>query len=477
MVAYSIGRYEVTGVAGSGGFATVYEGLDPRLDAKVAIKVLAENWSQDPDVCRRFRQEAVLMRRLRAERNVPGLVEIFDIDERDGQPFFVMGWADRGTLSERVAGKPRSIDEIVPIVESLTQTLGHLHAAEVVHRDIKPSNLLIASDAGAPPPGSALLNPGERLLVGDLGLAKELSREASALSMVVGTERYMAPEQRVFGGPIDHRVDIYSSSALIRELVSGRGSAPVPAALAAVLEKGTAESPADRHGDMMQWRDAILAAVRTPTAPTVVTSPPEPRAQPDAAATAPVPAGPAKVASMSRAPLLGAAALVVAIAVVAGAWLVLRGGSDSIAGPATIVSGNSAEYTVTGADPGSVRWTDPSGQSIISDSLQITGRLPGELSFSASVDDRVHTRAIEVEEAPDGPTIDGPGELAIGQSAIYRAKLAPGQTHYWIHPTQGQLFDSEIEMTQASTEFVLGLVAVDGAGIERGTQLRVTAEG
>ncbi|MDQ3461841.1 MAG: serine/threonine protein kinase, partial [Actinomycetota bacterium] len=97
-----LGRYELHDVLGTGGFATVYRATDPSLDAVVAVKVLADNWSRDPDVRRRFRAEAVLLRRVQAGGAVHGLVEVHDIDEDDaGQPFFVMGYADRGTLATR----------------------------------------------------------------------------------------------------------------------------------------------------------------------------------------------------------------------------------------------------------------------------------------------------------------------------------------------------------------------------------------
>ena len=103
------GRYEVIEAIGAGGFATVYRANDPNLDTTVAVKVLAENRAFDPEIWRRFRNEAVLLRRVQSEGNVPGIVEVFDIDEtEDGRPFFVMGYADGGTLADRAGGEPAS---------------------------------------------------------------------------------------------------------------------------------------------------------------------------------------------------------------------------------------------------------------------------------------------------------------------------------------------------------------------------------
>lgn len=79
MVRVRAGRYELHEVLGAGAFATVYRGVDPRLDAPVAVKLLADNWSQDVDVRRRFRAEAVLLRKVQAEAEVPVLIDVFDI--------------------------------------------------------------------------------------------------------------------------------------------------------------------------------------------------------------------------------------------------------------------------------------------------------------------------------------------------------------------------------------------------------------
>ncbi len=263
-----IGRYDVEGVLGAGGFATVYRANDPRLDATVAIKVLAENWSLDPDVRRRFRTEAVLLRRLQSQGSVPGLIEVHDIDEtEDGRPFFVMGFADRGTLRHRVGEQAWAPQHVVPVIDALASAVGAIHRAGVVHRDLKPSNLLVRTDRGVlhgDPDG--LLRPGERLVVGDLGLAKDLNVDTTALSVAGGTARYSAPEQLDPAGSVDHRADIYAVTVLVSELLRGPEGAAVQfdPLTDQVLAKGHAQKADDRFNSMADWRSALLDALGAP---------------------------------------------------------------------------------------------------------------------------------------------------------------------------------------------------------------------
>jgi len=210
-----LGRYELHDVLGTGGFATVYRATDPSLEAVVAVKVLADNWSRDPEVRRRFRAEAVLLRRVQAGGSIQGLVEVHDIDEDDsGQPYFVMGYADRGTLATRSGGRPWPAANVVPVIDALSETVGALHDSGIVHRDLKPTNLLLRSDGRANTGGpGTLVARDERLLVGDLGLAKDLLRQATSISFGGGTHHYLASEQLDPQAPVDHRADVRAATA------------------------------------------------------------------------------------------------------------------------------------------------------------------------------------------------------------------------------------------------------------------------
>lgn len=252
-------RYVVGEMVGAGAFATVYRALDPRLDSPVAIKVLAENWSADPSVCERFGREATLLRRVRSERRSAPLVEVFDIDQTDdGRPFFVMSFADRGTLGARIVDNEAwSNGAVLAVIDTLAEGLHALHGAGIVHRDIKPSNLLYVSQADSP--------DGEQLLIGDLGLAKDLLTDSTELTLAGGTPRYMAPEQQRANEPVTPGADIYSASVIVCELLSGRrnldGIDQLPAAVRAELQRGTASNPTSRHESVLDWHDAMTSAL------------------------------------------------------------------------------------------------------------------------------------------------------------------------------------------------------------------------
>ncbi|HEV2778456.1 MAG TPA: serine/threonine-protein kinase [Actinophytocola sp.] len=202
-----IGRYRVLKWLGSGGFATVWLAEDENLDARVAIKVLADNWINSLDVRDRFVEEARILRRADSDR----VVRVFDIGELDdGRPYFVMAYADRGTLADRLAGGPLPIPEALRIANEVARALAVLHGIGVIHRDITPSNVLFQSGHSGE----------ERVLLADLGLAKAAAH-SSGISLSAGTPGYMAPEQAVPGGGIDLRADVYGLGALTYHLLTG----------------------------------------------------------------------------------------------------------------------------------------------------------------------------------------------------------------------------------------------------------------
>ena len=124
-----IGKYLARRALGAGSFATVWLADDELLDAQVAVKVLADNWARHPDVRRRFIEEAKLLRRIDHER----VVRVHDVDELpDGRPYFVMTWADRGTLQERLTHAPGGqrrlgIDEAVAVAIEICECLAVVH--------------------------------------------------------------------------------------------------------------------------------------------------------------------------------------------------------------------------------------------------------------------------------------------------------------------------------------------------------------
>ncbi|MEM7271742.1 MAG: protein kinase [Actinomycetota bacterium] len=273
----TIGRYRVRGVLGSGAFATVYRALDEALDDEIAIKVLADNWARDPDVRARFISEARLIRRLQSGH----VIRVLDMGETNGQPYFVMELADRGTLADRLDARPsRTIAALLPMARTLAAAMTVLHREGIVHRDLKPANILIKqaerppdavdpSNTSAPTP--PLIERDEMMVLSDFGLAKDLVA-ASGLTISAGTPGYTAPEQLDPMSNVDHRADLHAASAVLVEIVTGRPPVGGPRPLddeqeamlggtASVLTRSLRPDPEERPVDAAAWLDEIEAVI------------------------------------------------------------------------------------------------------------------------------------------------------------------------------------------------------------------------
>ncbi|MGI5152661.1 protein kinase domain-containing protein [Plantactinospora sp. CA-294935] len=144
-----IGPYRVERLLGFGSFATVWLGHDPALDARVAIKVLAENWCHDLRVRERFLDEARLLWRLDHER----LVRVYSVGElADGRPYLVMAWAAGGSLRDRLAAGPMPVGSALRVLREIAAGVGVLHAHGIVHRDLTPGNVLFQPRPSAAAP-------------------------------------------------------------------------------------------------------------------------------------------------------------------------------------------------------------------------------------------------------------------------------------------------------------------------------------
>ncbi|CNE03765.1 protein kinase [Mycobacterium tuberculosis] len=258
-------------------------GHDDALESQVAIKVLNSNLVDDLDVRNRFLEEARILRRADSER----LVRVHDIGELpDARPYFVMSYADRGTLGDRMRERPLPVNEVVALAEQIAYGVEVINTLGVIHRDLKPSNVLFQST----PDG------GEKLLIADLGLAKALAHASGAFTLPVGTPGYMSPEQARFGGGLDVRADVYGLGALTYHMLTGRAPGPAPV-----------KSPPSelREGLPPAYDQVIMRALeverekRWPTAEAFAealstlrptTAPPAPAPQPVRGGPAPVPA-------------------------------------------------------------------------------------------------------------------------------------------------------------------------------------------
>ena len=232
-------RYELKERLGHGGMATVYSARDLKLDREVAIKLLADNFAGDDEVRRRFSREA----RLAAKLDHPNIVQVFDVGEDDGRPFIVMEQVDGGTVGDRIEGPRRSIarTEALRLLSQLCEGLGHAHAKKLVHRDIKPPNLLLRESDGC-------------LKITDFGIARaaEETTRLTRPGKVIGTERYMAPEQ-LADGKITPAVDVYACGVVADELLPQSRSPE----LREIVERCLREDPADRFTDARSLGEAL----------------------------------------------------------------------------------------------------------------------------------------------------------------------------------------------------------------------------
>ena len=218
-----IGRYEIVERLGAGGFATVYLARDPVLDSHVAIKVLAENWTDKSDLRERFIREAQLLRRIDSDR----VITVHDIGELPSeQPYFVMSLVEGGTLDERLVnvGLPSTV-ALRNVGAQLAECLRVIHDQGMIHRDIKPSNLLIAGarSQATPPESGRVLRSSERLVLGDFGLAKDIALQSTiGFTISAGTGGYAAPEQMSPVGVPDQRTDIYAATGVIYRVATAQ---------------------------------------------------------------------------------------------------------------------------------------------------------------------------------------------------------------------------------------------------------------
>ncbi|HVK07899.1 MAG TPA: serine/threonine-protein kinase [Gemmataceae bacterium] len=223
-------EYEILGILGRGGMGVVYQARDRNLKRLVALKMILAGTHADPDQRARFLLEA----RAAAQLQHPNIVQVYEVGEHDGCPYFSMEYVPGGSLADLVAAGPVPPDEAARFVEQVARGAGFAHRHGLVHRDLKPANILLSSaefaargaDSGGP---SALHTPHSALVpkVADFGLAKRVGEgEDSGLTRagaVIGTPNYMAPEQaRGDAKQVGPAADVWSLGAVLYHLLTGR---------------------------------------------------------------------------------------------------------------------------------------------------------------------------------------------------------------------------------------------------------------
>lgn len=199
-------RYRIETLLGEGGMGRVYKAYDKDLNRTVAIKLVRSEFATDPHSIARFKQELLLASRI-SHKNI---LRIHDLGDVDGAKFISMTYVEGEDLHDLMQREGKlSAARAIAMARQLCGALDAAHAENVVHRDLKPRNILV-DKAG-------------NLYISDFGLARSLGDEATRMTqtgMLVGTPRYMSPEQ-VEGQPADHRSDLYSLGIILYEMVTG----------------------------------------------------------------------------------------------------------------------------------------------------------------------------------------------------------------------------------------------------------------
>jgi Protein kinase domain len=266
--------YRIERRLGRGGMGILYLALEPGLERRVALKLIAPEAAADEVFARRFAEES----RIAAAIEHPNVVPIYAAGEEDGVPWIAMRYVAGSDLGRRIAREGRlGARQAVDLISQIGNGLDAIHAAGLVHRDVKPANVLLGGEQGS-----------DHAYLTDFGVARNVATRSglTQTGRFVGTLDYVAPEQ-ISGGEIDARVDVYALGCLLFKLLTGEvpfprdGEAarlyahlhdPPPApslyvpelsmALDDVVIRAMSKQPGDRHpsaGDMGRAAQAALS--------------------------------------------------------------------------------------------------------------------------------------------------------------------------------------------------------------------------
>lgn len=264
-----LGKYEIRATLGRGAMGVVYEGWDPDIDRRVAIKTVRipdDEDTQASEMLARCKREAQAAGRLN-HRNIVG---VFDYGQTDDLAYIVMEFVDGRTLKSLLDSGERLVPaEIVRIMTALLSGLQYSHEHGVVHRDIKPANIILTPQGG--------------VKIADFGIARIESSNMTQTGTLLGTPAYMSPEQ-FMGHTVDGRTDLYSAGIVLYQLLTGerpfdgsisaimhkaltveppppsRVSAVTPQALDPVVAKALAKRPEDRFANADAFSKALHQA-------------------------------------------------------------------------------------------------------------------------------------------------------------------------------------------------------------------------
>lgn len=264
---------EILELLGQGGMGAVYKARQPKLDRLVALKIIHLESADDRAFTERFNREARTLARL----NDPNIVAVHDFGEvtvsvdESGENsktlyYFLMEYVDGANLRQLMDREALSLDQTLQIVPQICDALQFAHGEGVVHRDVKPENILVDRRG--------------RVKIADFGLAKLASRSEQDFTLtgthqVMGTPRYMAPEQMAGSRAVDHRADLYSLGVVFYEMLTGQipagrfnppsQHAAIDGRLDNVVMKALAQRPDDRFQSAREIRSSLEAIAQDET--------------------------------------------------------------------------------------------------------------------------------------------------------------------------------------------------------------------
>lgn len=268
------GRYSIEGLVGVGGMANVYRGTDLKNGNRIAVKVLKEEFLDNEELVRRFKNESKAISIL----SHPNIVKVYDVSVTDKLQYIVMEYVDGITLKEylKQRGGALTWKEVVHFATQVLSALQHAHSKGIIHRDVKPQNIMLLADGS--------------IKMMDFGIARFSRAQSQTVSdKAIGSVHYISPEQAK-GERTDARTDIYSVGVMLYEMLSGRlpfdgdGAVSIaimqisekpkplaeiapntPAGLRQITEKAMEKDPDKRYQSAQEMLDAIEEFKRNPS--------------------------------------------------------------------------------------------------------------------------------------------------------------------------------------------------------------------
>jgi serine/threonine protein kinase len=269
-----LGHYRIDGVLGKGGMSVMYRATDIRLGRKVALKIIAEHLTEDPEFRERFVDEA----RNTSAIDHANVVPLYDFGEVDGLLYIAMRLVDGSDLASLIKDGPLTPDRAIALLTQVAEALDNLHERGLVHLDVKPANVLVTSREST----------AEHVYLADFGLTRRgATGHRTKGGDFLGSPTYAAPEH-LRGEPVDARTDAYSLACVLFACLSGRppfqGAVPeviqghlnrdapslteharnLPPAIDEVIRRGMAKTPQQRYATCRELLAAAKQALSQP---------------------------------------------------------------------------------------------------------------------------------------------------------------------------------------------------------------------